>query len=214
MATIFAETIARAISEYRQMLRRYLSQSERVTKLAELNLKDTTIYQSEISLYNVAHAIIEDIESNMKVPDQGYYSYSGIMKFCEYLKEYINNYEIEDGKVIHHAQKASKALIQAIQIATLPAERLDEKSRTEMQNCNELIARCGSPEQQALYLESLERSGERYPEFYAPLLKQYQQLVSKEDAAETEAADEDTGSGGSDFGTYRDGERHLAQDVA
>lgn len=218
MATIFAETIARAISDYRQMLRRYLNQSERVTKLAELNLRDTHIYESEVSLYNTARAIIADIEKNMQVSEQGYYSYSGIAKFSEYLKEYVDNYEIENDKVIHRAQKASKALIQAIQIATLPNEKLDEKVALDFEKCNELIVECGSPEQQELHFHNLERRRDHHAEFYGPLLDHYNQLLAGEPEAsetvEAKTAEEEDDTGGGGINTDFLGEHNLVQDVA
>lgn len=175
MATtsIFAETIAKAISDYRQLLRRYLPQSVRVTKLSELKLKDPTLYDSDLTLFKVAHAIIADIEENMKVPDQGYYSYSGILMFCDYLKEYLDNYEIDGDQVVHRAQKASKALLQAIQLAMLPENRLNETIVQKFQQCNETIAQYGSKEQRQLHKNNLERQKSTNETFYASILENF-----------------------------------------
>lgn len=165
MSTIFAQTIARAISDYRQFLRKYLNQSDRVRKLNELGLKDPELYKSETALFSVAWGVVKDIEMNIEIPEQNYYSYSGIAKFCEYLKEYLENYEIENEKVIHKAQKASRAMIQAIQMMSISGDQLDETLAKKLEGCNEVIATCGSHEQCDLHLNTLERQRQVNPNY-------------------------------------------------
>src|SRR3990167_5964239 len=109
--SIFSETMIKAVADYRLLLRRYLTQSERMAKLRALKLRDLSITDNDLTLYQAGKAIIEDIERNMAVPNQGYYSYSGISQFCQYLTEYLDNYHIENDQVVHRAQKASRALI-------------------------------------------------------------------------------------------------------
>ncbi len=181
--SIFSEAITRAISDYRQLLRKYLSQSERVIKLAELHLKDSSIYKSDFTLYETAQAIVKDVESNLRVPNQGYYSYSGISQFCQYLKEYLHHYEVDarTGSVAHKAQKASRALIQAIQLIALPES---EKVAKKLQECNYKIAEFGSPEQHELHRCNLEQHCKDSEYFYVPLLRNFeQQLQSLQEAA-------------------------------
>lgn len=177
MTSIFFDTIAKAISDYRLLLRRYLSQAERQHKLAQLNLKDPSNFRNDLSLYKVARAIIADIEQNMKVPDQGYYSYSGIMMFAEYLKEFLDNYEVDGNEVVHRAQRASKALIQAIQLVNLPDNRLNETIAQKLAACNEVIASYGSQEQRLLHKHNLERQRQLNERFYSPILENYQEKL-------------------------------------
>ena len=184
MATsIFAQTITRAISEYRQMLRRHLAQAERVKKLAELKLKDTALYESDLRLYEAAWNIVKDIEANMQVEAEGYYSYSGISLFCEYLKEYLENYEVEGNSVVHRAQKASKSLITAIQIGMLPENRLNDEIKQKLLDCNKIIAQFGSDEQREMYLSNIERQQSIFADFYDPILNDFQLLVGEAEAA-------------------------------
>lgn len=185
--SIFSETVCRAIGDYRQLLRRYLPQSERVKKIAELNLKDPNLYKDDIALYHTAKAIIQDVADNLAVPEQGYYSYSGITKFCEYLKEYVDNYELEGGEVIHRAQKASRAMVKAIQLAALPQSRLNDEIAYQLSKCNKVIADYGSEEQHELYLENLERRVFVEEAFYKPLVDDFKRRVAFE-VHQTEAA--------------------------
>jgi len=177
MTQLFAETIATSISDYRQLLRRYLKQAERVSKLAELNLKDPNIYNSEIALFHTAWAIVRDIEKNMEIPEQGYYSYSGIQHFCNYLKEFLSNYEIDGNQVVHRAQKASRAIIQVIQLTSGPTERLDVSISQRIEACNQVVADYGSEEQYELHRSTLTRQQTRNPAFFQPLLESFEARV-------------------------------------
>lgn len=179
MSSIFAETIAKAIHEYRTMLRKHLPQSERMVRLSQLNLKDPAIYDSEVSLFHTAHRIVDDIEQNVKNAEQGYYSYSGIIQFAKYLKQYLNKYELENNQVIHRTQKASRAIVQAIQLITLPSNRLSESIATKLLKCNEMIATFGSNEQFELHMGNLEKYKTVNEEFYNPIIAQFKQVVAK-----------------------------------
>lgn len=181
--SIFAETVSRAISDYRRILRRNLNQTERLRKLEALRLKDPNLFDSDVNIYQAAWAIIHDIEETTQFDDSGYYAYSGIAKFSEYLKEYLDNYEIEANQVVHRAQKASRALLKAIQLVTMPRERLDETVLQQMLECNEMIAAYGSYEQRELHKQNLERQEECDQSFYGPIRQHFVERISLPEAA-------------------------------
>lgn len=175
--TIFSETIKKAISDYRFLLRRYLNQAERMAKLQKLNLRNASTYASDLSLYNTAKAIVADIEENMLGVDaQGYYFYSGIQKFCEYLKEYLNDYVVEGDQVVHRARQASRALLQAIQLVGMPRERLDESVAKRLFDCSQVVVGCGSVEQLDLYTQTLDRQQVQNPKFYSRIIAHFESL--------------------------------------
>lgn len=176
MSSIFVETVSKAISDYRQLLRRHLSQSERMTKLMELNLKQPD-YDSEIALYRTAQRIVQDIETNLDANSKNYYTYSGVGNFGRYLKDFISNYIIDGSQVVHRAQKASRALLDSIQLISLPTERLTP-SILEVINKNSMtIAHFGSEEQSELYKENLERYYRERGSFFGPLLDYFQEQL-------------------------------------
>lgn len=175
--SIFTETMTKAIADYRFLLRRYLAQSDRMAKLRELKLRDSDTYESDLSLYNTGMAIIADIEQNMADLKQGYYSYSGIQQFSQYMKEYLNNYYIEKGQVEHRAQKASRALMTAIQMAGLSRERLDETIAKKLLECNTVIVNFGSQEQCDLQLQTLTRQQTNNPGFYTRIIAHLESLL-------------------------------------
>ena len=171
--SVFSETTAKAIADYRQILRRYLSQSERQEKIEQLRLRDPNIYNSEVALYHTAHAIVKDIEKNIETPNQGYYAYNGIEQFCSFLKEFLDCYELKSGAVLHKAQRASRAFVYAVQIFALPKNRLQENHAEQMLQYNSTIAEFGTDEQHDLYLENLQEQLESNPEFYQSILQDF-----------------------------------------
>lgn len=181
--SIFSETMIKAVGDYRLLLRRYLTQSERMAKLRVLKLRDLSITDNELTLYQAGKAIIEDIENNMAVPNQGYYSYSGISQFCQYLKEYLDNYHIENDQVVHRAQKASRALITVIQLTTLPRERLNDSIAKQLLDCNLMVVGFGSPEQCELQLQTLVRQQAQNPGFYTRIIAHLESLILSSNAS-------------------------------
>lgn len=179
--SIFSITIKKAIQDYRFLLRRYLPQAERMTKLQKLRLKKKDTYESDFSLYQAASNIVADIEKNMLNADQGYYSYSGIEQFCQYLKDYLNDYMVENGVVIHRTRNASRALLHAIQLASTPREQLDERIAKKLFESSKEIVQYGTPEQFDLYSQALESCQAKNPGFYTRIIAHFESLrASKE----------------------------------
>lgn len=177
--SIFSETMTKAVGDYRFLLRRYLPQADRMTILHQLKLKDSDTYESDVALFEVGKAIIANIEVHMAMPNQSYYSYSGIQQFCEYLKEYLENYFVDaKNQVVHRAQKASRALIEAIQLSGLPQDRLNDGVAKKLFNCNMAVIDFGSEEQWELQRQTLVRQKENNPSFYGRVIAHLESLMT------------------------------------
>lgn len=174
--SIFTRTMSKAIADYRTLLRRRLKQADRMHKLQALNLRDKKMYQSDLALYHAGQAIVKDIRSTMLQPMNGYYSYSGLAQFCDYLEAYLSDYFIENDTVIHCAQKASRALLDAIQLAGLDRSQLDDRIATLFYNCNETIVEFGTKEQVELQMQLLARQQASHPDFYTKLIAHLESL--------------------------------------
>lgn len=188
--SIFSETITRAISDYRALLRRYLKQEERQEKLIKFGLKDDKLYQDDLRLYETAWAIIEDAETSMAPQGGSYYSYSGISKFCEFLKDYLKHYSVEGDNVIHSAQKASRAMIKAIQYMAQPLERLTPEVSEKLIACNSEVVQFGAEEQHELYLTAVKERRDNLPEFFDAILDDFAKQREAHASVVEEAADE------------------------
>ncbi len=181
--SIFVETLSRAISDYRQILKKYLTPEQRASKMAELRLKDPTIFNDEPTLYRVVHDILRDIEKNIQIPNEGYYSYYGIVRFAKFLREYMENYSLEGEEVIHKAQKASNLLIKSIQLLSLPGEQLTEIVAQQVIDNHALIIELSSKEQLAIYNNTLERLNEKNKAFYRRIIQDFRARLAKNLAA-------------------------------
>lgn len=160
--SIFVQVMSKTISVYRQMLRKYLPQTERIKKLNELGLKNPQLYENEKLLYQTGYRIVEDIEQNLDSCTYGYYSYSGLGNFATHLKDFLKNYMIVDGKkIIHRAQKASNAIVEAIQLIAQPLDKLNEEIKRKLLILNTIIANYGSVEQHELHKTNLQNAMRR-----------------------------------------------------
>ena len=181
--SIFSETMKKTISIYRGMLRKYLPQAERITKLHQLNLKNHRLYENEIALFHTGHLIVADIEKNLNQSSDGYYAYSGVASFCEHLKNFLANYTVEGNVVVHRSQKASRALIQAIQLLGLPREKLTAELTDRLSKCNKTIAAYGSEDQHEFHRETLRdvirKQQEHHAIFYQSILNNFQQQIKE-----------------------------------
>lgn len=140
--TMFNDTMKEAIRVYKQMLRKHLPQVKRIIKLNQLNLRKVSL-ADEKTLYLAGYAIIEDIEKNFS-RQAGYYSYSGIENFAKYLQDFLAEYVLEGEEVIHKLQKASSALVKAVQVLGAAQDHIPEEAVEELSECVEVIRKFGS----------------------------------------------------------------------
>ncbi|HLD84831.1 MAG TPA: hypothetical protein VI844_03545 [Coxiellaceae bacterium] len=175
--SIFSKTMVKAIGDYRVLLRRHLSQVERMVRLQKFQLRNPNTYKTDLALYKAGQAIIADVRQTMVKPETGYYSYSGLIRFCEHLEIYLSEYLVEGEQVVHRTQKASRALLGAIQVTHLPRERLDEQAARQLCAYNEIVVDFGSEEQCALQLQTLERCQADHPGFYTRIVAHMESLL-------------------------------------
>jgi hypothetical protein len=169
--SMFVETMSRAISDYRQILKKYLTSEQRASKIAELRLKDHTIYDDEPTLFQVVHDILKDIEKNIKVPNEGYYSYYGIVRFAKFLREYIDNYTLEGNIVIHKAQKASNLMLRIIQL--LSSEDFNDNISQQVIAAHPLLIELSTKEQLIIYRNALKKFEEKNKKAYRKVIDDF-----------------------------------------
>ena len=152
---MFVQTITKVIKDYRFMLRKIYKgqQLERVKKLHEMGLKDPKLNNDPVALFHVAHAIVNDLQQNHKPKKSGYYAYSGVIDFCGYVVDFLDDFEVNGDVVVHKAQEASQAMLSFVQ--SIESHSFDSEFFQKAKGYNEVVARCGSNEQQALYKKIL-----------------------------------------------------------
>lgn len=158
---MFIDSMVTAIRKYRALLRKHLSQAERVSQLQRLNIKDPTLYESETKLYHLGHQIVDHL-TTLTASKNNYYSYSGISKFVEHLKALLNKYRLDEksGRVLHTTQVASRAIVRAAQILNLSGDF--QEHMDELEQCHKDLIGYGSSEQIHLYETTLNTMIRKY----------------------------------------------------
>lgn len=174
----FKTLILEVVSTYKQILRKNMAQADRVKKLSELKLRALS-HDSDYSLYEAAYRILHDIDSNMSPSGTGYYAYCGVESFAKHLRQTLAAYSVESNRVVHRAQEASRALLDSIQLISLPDAHLTPKKMQSIRTNSRTIAKYGSQEQCVLYRENLEKFYRERGAFHGPMLNFFDQQIEE-----------------------------------
>jgi len=183
MSSVFAEQTIVFINDYRTLLRKTLPQADRMIRLKELGLRSATIYSEEADLYTISKRILKDIELNGQIPEQGYYSYSGLQKFYALMKDFLAHYTIINDKVVNRIQHTSSLLLEIIQMISAPGLQQPDELQNKLLTCNSSIVANGSSEQKQLYLSCLERLAGINRAVFTPVLEDFTEQLEEEQAA-------------------------------
>ena len=179
--SIFSDAVLKAISDYRQILRRLLEQPDRVRKLNELGLRNGVDPANDLILFEIATRIVKDIEENLSSHNRGYYAYSGVRKFGEFLSEFLQQYSVYKNQVVHRAQHVARAMLLTIQLVGFPEDQLDQAVTDQLIECADTVFTYGSAEQQENFLKALKLARPMAPDFFEPLQAQVrEEFVNRE----------------------------------
>jgi hypothetical protein len=169
----FHQDISSLMWDYKnKILRKHLNSDERAAKLNELGLHGEVLEQSdEVTLYHKMQHVISDVENWIARNIQPAAWYSGMEEFLQHSKKTISNYQIEDDKVMNTMQTAAHAMINAIQLMSLPEEKLSASTRAKIESYALIIVKYGSGEQQQIFINALKNHIARAPQFFNPILE-------------------------------------------
>ena len=156
----FCDEILKAISKYKLILRKTLPASECSSRIRELGIKRNFIKgASEADIYKIGLKIIDDLKKvtdyhgDKKNPS---FFYRGTWEFLKYLEGLFTDHRLEDERVVHVGQKASCALVAAIQLVTLSGgSKLAPKDLRQIKQYGDTIALYGTAEQKKVFLETI-----------------------------------------------------------
>jgi len=175
----FAQTATKLLREYKNILKKQLTEAESAKQLADLHL-NRRLPTRELTLYKLVHKIIDNADRFFDENNShSRLRYSGISQFLLYMKSEMAFYQLDNNKVIHTTQSASKAMIDAIQLMSLPEARLSQDVYTKLDSCCSLIAHYGVKEQRIAFTNSLKSQLIRHINFFQPLFQSYQQYLQQ-----------------------------------
>lgn len=174
----FTATILKILNSYKTILKKHLSHSEWEAKIDALGLKRKALKKDdEVALYHKAQTVLADILPWVNQDPNSPSCYSGLDEFCQYLKSLLEEYQVENNKVIHTSQKASRAIVEAVQLIKLSTEQRSNIMATKLDHCGKTIARYGSREHHELFAKALKTHQQHDVNFFLPLLHNFEKYL-------------------------------------
>ncbi len=174
----FDKKILKLLNDYKLILRKHVARQEWAKKIHALGLKRKQLrMDDEIKLYHKAHKVVEDIMSWTDNANNTASWYSGIDEFCQHLKNVLAEYQIDNDKILHTSQYASRAMVEAIQIMKMPHARLTLALAEKLDACGQIIAHHGTREQQEIFTKSLKNYQHADINFFMPLVQNFEKYL-------------------------------------
>ena len=169
----FSQIMLKAINDYKSLLRKSLPTNKSSVKIKELGIKRKQIKaMSEVQLHNIGTIICNELEQNIHTGKCSNY-YCGIEEFVEYLKKILTSYGIENNQIINTKQKASQAMLEAIQLMALPEDKLDASTAIKLNQCVYNITKYGDKEQLQILTEAIKAHKQRATIFFCKLWENF-----------------------------------------
>jgi hypothetical protein len=186
----FSINITALLEEYKTILRKLLPLKEANAKIYRLKLVNKQLSQisDDIVLYKIANNVINDAQKLTKDFTNNQSYYFRLFDYAEHLKRTLNDFCIENDKVIHPKQEASRKLLEAIQLIGL-SPKLNSTFLERLKGCVEIINKYGTEDQyQQLMMLIKSKSNEEGVEVnaYLPIISamQFTTATKKQPAKE------------------------------
>ena len=182
----FRERIRTLLSEYKMLVKKYLARNDRVRYFKQLGVDRNSLkYNSEVALYRAAEQVIKDLEGRVIRSEHTASWYSGLDEFKQHLSDLLSHYRVEGKLVIHMSQTASVAIVKAIQIMSLPNEKLNAQTVEHLQRLTNQVLCYGNKDQQKQLMKALQQQSKSNPNLYLPILDDFQLTSSQGELTES-----------------------------
>lgn len=185
--SLFRDQVRKLLSEYKVLMKKYLPSDKRALHFRLLGVDRYNLkYVNEPGLYQAAEKVLADLNERIVDVEQNGTWFSGLDEFRQCLANLMEQYYLDDNQVVHGAQRASQAMIRAIQLMTININQLQNDQYNELEKLSREIYRFGSREQKQLFLKALRTQSDKNPNALLPLLDRFeikhQQPVAEEHA--------------------------------
>ncbi len=174
--SLFLPQALKFIAQYRKWLKRQLSSSERINKIKQLGLRPASIKRATpAELLEKLHQIKYDMEEQASLFKVSYYS--GFKDFYLQLSAFLTEHSVDKGEVLHIKQTVAHRLVEAIQLAKIYAQQIQQPAQLPEAFKDNLvfIHRFGENHQVLLLKESLKNYRD------APWFNHIEQTLTKEE---------------------------------
>lgn len=175
----FAQTIIKLLNHYKAIIRKYLSSTEWSEKIEALELRRKNLREdNEVALYYKAQRVLDDMTQRLSNSPVSYW-YSGLDEFHQHFKSILSEYQIEDKKIVHAGQQASRAMVLALQLIKTPDGQRSHQVAQQLDQCGHIIAKYGSLEQQTMFSKALRNFQQQDVNFFLPLLQKFEDYMER-----------------------------------
>jgi hypothetical protein len=98
-------------------------------------------------------------------------------EFTAHLKKILEIYIPENNKIVNTSQKASAAMLEAIQLMTLPENKLNTNIAIRLNQCVYNVIKYGNKEQLQILAESIKNNKKNSSSFFSKLWENFASLV-------------------------------------
>ena len=173
----FSQVMLEAVNDYKLLLRKNADPNANASKIKTLGIKRKQLKaMSEIQLYQLGPVILKELENNLEAEKCSNY-YCGIEEFIEHLKSILKAYCLENNKVISVTQKASSAMLEAIQLMSLPENKLNANVAIKLNQCVYNVIKYGNKEQLQILAEAIKNHKKSTTSFFCKLWDSFASLV-------------------------------------
>jgi len=154
-------------------LRKSLPSNKSSVKIKELGIKRKHLKaMNEVRLHQIGTLILHDLEQNVHTGKCSNY-YCGIEEFIEHIKKLLDSYCIENNQIINVKQKASQAMLEAIQLMSLPEDKLNASTAIKLNQCVYNVTKYGDKEQLQILTEAIKAHKQRATVFFCKLWENF-----------------------------------------
>lgn len=175
----FSQVITKLLNQYKLICKKNLDNEAWIIKMDDLGLRRRQLRSdNEISLYYKAQRVVAELDQRMGDSAVSCW-YSGIDEFHQHIKQQLSEYRIEQDKVVHTAQQASRALVEALQLINLPDAKRNQVIAKKLDQCGQIIAKYGSLEQQTMFGKTLRNFQQQDVNFFFPLQTKFEHYLAE-----------------------------------
>ena len=167
--TTLSPLMLKIVNDYKLLLRKSMPTNQSSAKIKELGIKRKQLKAlNEAQLYKIGEVILKELEQNIHVGRCSSY-YCGVEEFAEHLKKILSSYCVESNQLINTAQKASYSMLEAIQLMSLPEEKLNAATAIKLNQCVYNVTKYGDKEQLQILTEAIKTHKKNASSFFCKL---------------------------------------------
>jgi len=165
----FPKLMLKAVNDYKALLRKNMPSKLSASKIKALGIKRKQLKaMNDVQLYQLGTTILQELEQHIHAGKCSNY-YCGTEEFVEYLKKLLTPYCLDNNQLVNTKQKASAAMLEAIQLMALPEHKLNADIAIKLNQHVHTVTKYGDKEQLQILSEAIKTHKKKATSFFCKL---------------------------------------------